>query len=384
MKILQVAQKPQRRGAEVFAFQLSNALRRHDHNVRIAYLYPFDDECSLPIHQEDRVLAGRETHLLEKLAGVHPGLLRSLLSVIREFRPDVVQVNGGRAVKYGAAARFADNSAAWALIYRNIGNPIDWVRGVNRLFYKNVVMPQLDGVVGVSRATLDTVKDFYGLSIPMAQIPRAVDPSSLIPSENRESVRRRVNTPSAVPVVLFIGSFTREKRLDRFLRVFARALARVPQAQAWLIGDGPLRPEVEQQAARLQILSSVHFLGAQAAVADYIAAADLLMLTSDTEGIPGVILEAGLLGLPSVATRVGGVAECVLDGETGLVVDPQDEAGLSDALSALLQDATRRKEMGAKARDRVKKNFSLNEVMHRYVDFYREVLSLKGGEKSAA
>ncbi len=382
MRILQIVQKPQRRGAELFAFQLSQALRYHGHQIRIAYLYPHNNAGALSTTHSDYLLNGKESHLFEKFLSVHPRLLHDLRQLIRRFQPDVVQVNGGRAVKYGALARATNKDRPWILIYRNIGNPQDWLSSrFHRFFYKKVVMPRLDGVVGVSRATLQVVKEFYNLSIPMIHIPRGVEPEALTPQKTRETIYYETQTPLESRVILFVGSLTLEKRLDRLLRVVNHVRANQPSLHLWLAGEGPLRAKLIEQSQARGLQSHIRFLGVKEDVASYMQAATLLLLTSDTEGIPGVILEAGLLGLPVVATRVGGVAECVLDGETGMLVDPQDERQLAQIVADLLQDPDRRAKMGRSANRWVRENFTMDKIAQRYIDFYETVLNFRRSSK---
>jgi glycosyltransferase involved in cell wall biosynthesis len=387
MKILQIVQKPQRRGAEVFAFQLTQELRSQGHEVGIVYLYPFQGAMALPLHPQDRLLAGQEDHVLEKFPGVHPRLLYRLLQIVAEFQPDVIQVNGARTVKYGAfICRFCRHRS-WVLIYRNIGNPQDWVQGWQRyFFYQKLVLPKLDGIVGVSQTTLQNLLNFYhisssvtyiptGVSVPVIQIPRAVSISSLVPTISREEIRQKIQTSLEAPVLLSVGSLTSEKRLDRLIRVVSQVRSHLPALQVWLVGDGPLRPALEQQVKAAGLVDVIHFLGVQVDVGLYMNAADLFLLTSDTEGIPGVVLEAGLLGLPAVATRVGGLPECVIEGETGLLMDSHDEAGFAQAILRLLRNSQQRIEMGAKAREWVRANFLMDKIARQYIDFYRQVLN---------
>jgi len=375
LRILQVVQKPQRRGAEIFAFQLSQELRRQGHEVRLVYLYPHEEAARLPLNENDRELNGKPNHQFEKLPGINPFLLRRLLHAIDEFKPEIVQVNGARTVKYGAFAGYFCREASWALIYRNIGNPHDWLHGWHhRFFYRRLVMPRLHGVVGVSRKTLQAVKDFYALSIPMRSIPNAVDPACLIPTTSRDIVRHQTKTPSDTPVLIYVGSLTAEKRVDRLFRLIQRMRFQFPQLHLWLIGAGSLEPMLREQADSLEISDNVRFLGAVGSVANYLNAADLFVLTSDTEGIPAVILEAGLLGLPVVATRVGGIPECVLNEETGLLVDRDDEQKLADTVYALLRSPARRHELGKMAKNWIRANFTIDKIAMDYVAFYESVL----------
>lgn len=324
------------------------------------------------------MLNGKPSHPFEKIPGINPLLLHRLLHAIDKFKPDVVQVNGARTVKYGAFASYSCRDASWALIYRNIGNPGDWLHGWHyRAFYRKLVMPRLHGVVGVSRKTLQAVKDFYELSVPIKNIPRAVDPVSLVPTISRDTARRQAKTPLDAPVLIFVGSLTPEKRLDRLMRLMQQVRLQLPRLQLWLIGSGPLEATLGKQAHSLGITESVRFFGAQSNVADYLNAADLFVLTSDTEGIPGVILEAGLLNLAVVATRVGGVPECVLDEDTGVLVDRQDEQRLAEVVYELLHDSVRRRKLGAKAKSWIGANFTIDKIAGDYVDFYQHVLAFR-------
>jgi glycosyltransferase involved in cell wall biosynthesis len=238
-----------------------------------------------------------------------------------------------------------------------------------------MVLPRVDGVVSVSANTLQAVGELYRLAVPTMCIPCAVDPSVVTPSVGRPIVRRQVNTPLDAPVIVWVGSLTPEKRLDRLLRAAALVRRDMPELHVWIVGDGPLRQEMEAQVRASPLAQSVRFLGVQNQVANYMSAGDLVALTSESEGMPAVLLEAGLLGLPVVATRVGGVSECVLDGQTGILVQRNDEDGLANALRSLLQRPQQRCRLGAAARAWVERNFTMSRVAHQYAEFYRQVLT---------
>lgn len=369
MRVLQLVQKPQRRGAEIFAAQLSAALRRGGDTVATCYLYPYPDADALALLPGDQVLGGVERHPLEKIPGVHPGLLRRAMQAIRAFQPDVVQLNGARSVKYGALAKRLMRGPEWVAIYRNIDHPGYWQRRRSQLaVYRRWVMPQIDGVVGVSAATLEAVQALYRLRGPAVVIRNGIDPQSL---DVIEPVPE--NGAAGAPALLFVGNLTVQKRPDRFLRAAARVQAALPALRVWLVGDGPLRAELEAQAQRLGL--NARFWGYQRAVGPWIAASDLLAVTSDSDGIPAVVLEAGYLARPTVATRVGGMAECVIDGETGLLVEAQDEADLAAAIGGLLADPQRRTAMGAAAARLVRQRFLIDSVAAEYRRFYEAVLA---------
>ena len=371
MRVLQVVQAPQRRGAEVFAAQLSEELRRLGQEVSTVYLYPHEGPGALELAAGDRMLGGRADHPLARVPGFHPGLLRRLRRVISELEPDVIQLNGARTVKYGAFCA-ARRPAGSKLVYRNIGSPKRWVRGrLRRWFYRRLVIPRMSGIVAVSRSTRDELAEFYDLTVPMAVIPNGVAADDGQVARSRYETRARTDTPEDAPVLLYVGSFSAEKRLECWLRVARSVHDELPGLVLWLVGDGPERPRIEQRAAALGLRGAVRLLGARDDVADYLRAADLFLLTSDSKGMPAVVLEAGLRGLPVVAFRVGGLEECVLEGETGRLIDPGDETACSGAVSSLLRDPESRSRMAAAARAWCRERFSIDVVARQYLDFYR-------------
>ena len=127
------------------------------------------------------------------------------------------------------------------------------------------------------------------------------------------------------------GRLAQIKRIDRLLRVFAAVHAAHPETRLCIVGDGPLRPELEAQAASLGLGDAVRFAGWSDAMPVWHAASDIVVNSSDSEGTPLVLIEAAASGRPAVATRVGGVPDVVVEGVTGWLVDREDEAALRGA-----------------------------------------------------
>ncbi|HEX2254617.1 MAG TPA: glycosyltransferase, partial [Thermoanaerobaculia bacterium] len=216
MRVLQIVNRAQRRGAEVFALELSRELERTGHATRVVALYAGGD---LPLRPGDASLGGRAEHPLERLPGIHPGLLRRLARAVEAFRPDVVQVNGSRTVKYGSLLRRLRAGSGWALVYRSIGTPGDWLRGrLHAGLYRRLVISGVDGIVAVSAATRGDLEARYAPRAPVAVIPRGVDVERFVAAEERAVLRTRLGTPESAPVLIALGSLSREKRPDRLLR----------------------------------------------------------------------------------------------------------------------------------------------------------------------
>lgn len=152
------------------------------------------------------------------------------------------------------------------------------------------------------------------------------------------AARQRLGLAETQRWLLFVGNLLPVKAPDFLLRAFARIAAACPEARLALAGRGPLRSALEAQAAALGLAERVRFLGPldAAAVADWMRAADLLVMTSRNEGLPNVILEAQACGLPVVATRVGGIHEVVDEPWKGELTPPGDVSAWSAAVLARL------------------------------------------------
>lgn len=380
MRVLQLVQKPQRRGPEILAQRLNRALRDLGHQAKTVFLYHFDGDQPLHSDSGDTLLAGNERSALETTLGFQPRLLAAVKREIRDFDPDIVQVNGSRSVKYGAFAKGHTGGSPWSLVYRNIDNPDYWVRGrVRQLYYRHLVMPRMDGVISVSRGMREVLTKHYGFAVPMTYIPYVVDPARLEPLPDRTVARAQLGLDAFAPVVLFIGTLSEQKRPDRLVRVMAQVRKAIPNTLCCVVGDGPLANDTRVAARGERILDSMQLVGYQRSIGPFLAAADLLLVTSDSDGIPTVVQEAGYAGLPTVATRVGGMDECVKDGVTGLLADPADEELLAECVTRLLRDDAERLAMGEAARDLVRSEYTLDVATARHLDFYE---SLRRGRKA--
>ena len=200
-------------------------------------------------------------------------------------------------------------------------------------------------------------------------LPNVVDCDQFRPGPPKENGPVRLLT---------VGRLGKEKRVDRFLSLLSHLRKRSPQLQfeGEIIGDGPLRPRLEQQARDLGLIPGVvRFRGAVADMATVYKDANVLVHTSDHEGTPNVLLEAMASGLPVVATRVGGVAEIIKHGETGYLVEVGNDDALLLALLKVVGDENLRRACATRAREHVVANYSVNRLPAYLDDLYRATLS---------
>ena len=141
-----------------------------------------------------------------------------------------------------------------------------------------------------------------------------------------------------------------------------------------IAGDGPDRPALEAEVARLGLTGTVELLGTRSDVDELLAAADLFVLSSDSEGLPMSVLEAMAAGLAVVATRVGGVPELVVHDLSGKLVPPRDSVALAAAIHEIAADHALRDRLGAAGRRRAEEEFSLDRCRQRHLELYDELL----------
>jgi glycosyltransferase involved in cell wall biosynthesis len=304
---------------------------------------------------------------LEQLAFIASGTLHSL-GLARRFKPDVTLAFFG--VPSGAIA--------WALniLYRIPyvvslrGGDVPGFRPYDfKVFHKligpflRVIWHSASGVIANSRGLRSLARAFDS-SIEIPIIPNGVEVSRFDAGQRDWSA----------PRLLSVGRIVYQKGLDLGLR----ALAQLKDLDwHWSIaGDGPQMDPLKSLAQELGIAERVTFLGWQSK-ADLTQAyhrANLFLFPSRHEGMPNAVLEAMASGLPVIATRIAGNEELVLDGETGVLVAPEDVNALRDGLRRLLTDAQMRERMGRASRLRVEREYSWESVALQYSEYLKKIL----------
>jgi L-malate glycosyltransferase len=170
------------------------------------------------------------------------------------------------------------------------------------------------------------------------------------------------------------------KNHPAFLKAAAKLSQKFPAVEFLLVGDGPFRPALEQMAAELGIRDKVIFAGERHDIPEMLASLDISVLISSSESLSNVILESMAAGVPVVATDVGGNPELVKHGETGLLVPPEDEEKLVEALAHLVRDSSLRSRYAARSRDFARAHFHIDEVSRRFEELY---VSLAKGTRGA-
>lgn len=210
-------------------------------------------------------------------------------------------------------------------------------------------------------------------------MPNPVDTLEFAPcdAERRLQLRERFSIPASAPVVIFVGRLAPEKELQSLIRAFAASLGDQPDAVLLLVGDGPMRDELETLAAELRLGAAVRFVGRKTAeeVCLWLQASDVFALVSSNEGFPCSLLEAMSAGLPSVVSAIPANAQLVEDGIHGFQAELGNEVSIASALKRLLWDGALRARMGAAARGLALASYSVDQVIDRYEALFAEAMA---------
>jgi glycosyltransferase involved in cell wall biosynthesis len=332
------------RGAQRYARALVDSLDSPQQPHLILTLFAAD-----PVVLRAAVELGVPRGALRRL-GLDPRVVLRLRKALREMRPEVVVAHGGEPAKYLAMAAPRN----LPVVYLSIGSAHpNLSRSMSRALHRWYTR-RADVVVAVSNDVAAEAQVLHGIPEErVVVIPNGRDAAVFQPGERREGPVR----------LIFVGHLDAGKRPERFIELVAELRRRGNGIEARMVGEGPLADEIRPSADA----AGVVMLGRRDDVPRLMAESDLLVLTSrPPEGMPGVLIEAGLSGLAAVSTRIPGSADVIDDGVTGVLVDVDDFPGLVEATHALVTDRERRTGMGRRARAQCLERFTFEATSDRW------------------
>jgi L-malate glycosyltransferase len=220
-------------------------------------------------------------------------------------------------------------------------------------------------------------------------IPNGVDLDHFRTPVDAAAVRRGLGLEADVPLITAVSRVTRLKGLERFIEAAAQLASRYPQAHFVVAGepapgDDAYLASLVDLAARLGIGDRVIFAGLRRDVPELLGASTVVVMPSLNEALPNVLLESMAAGAPTVATRVGGTAEAMVDGRAGLLVPPDDAAALAGAIERLLDQPAMAAAFGRAARRTIEERFSLQTMVGATEQLYEDLLRQRLGGREAA
>jgi glycogen(starch) synthase len=352
---------PSRGGVEVLAGDFVRDMRRRGHELLV--IAPGDDDLpdesehhGVPVRRFPFLAALEERDLDRMLRITH-----RVADLKRTFEPHLIHVNhpGLGVIFHRQTARIAPSPV---LVTMHGAHP-DWSYGPDTLY--GPLLRTASWVVACSSALL---------RVTLRQMPEIADRSSAIPSCLEPPALAPAPLRFDAPRLFCAGRLSPEKGFDLALGAFARVVDRFPTARLTIAGDGPERAALERQAAALDIPRHVEFLGwVPAREIPALVNEATVVIPSRSESLGLVAVQASQMARPIVSTWVGGIPEVVVDGTTGLLVEPGDRQALAEAITFLLRHPDKARRLGEAARRRVEAEFRWEDHLDAYDALYQEL-----------
>lgn len=325
---------------------------------------------------------------LHKKAGKDWGCYFRLWKALRQLKPDLVHTYNFGALDAALVAKLA---GVHRVVHAERGRDANDPNGESRKYraLRRWLAPFIDRYLAVSRDLQDWLTEKVGIDPSrVVCIPNGIDAASYVvaPATKRERPLLGDFAPPGSIVIGTVGRLDPVKDQQGLISAFKLLCESAPQSREKLrlviAGEGSQRAALEAKIADLELGNQVCLLGNRRDVPTLLAEFDVFALSSVAEGMPGVLLEAMAAGLPVVATDVGGVAEVVTRGHTGLLVPARDVRALTKALSRYVSDEFLRQQHGQAGRHSVEAGFGLDGMLSAYIALYDELLCIAKREEN--
>jgi glycosyltransferase involved in cell wall biosynthesis len=300
-----------------------------------------------------------------------------LTNLIRREKYDIVHVHSSKA---GFLGRIAARLNGVPTVYTPNGfyflSNMPTAKVKTYLLLERLAGRLTDCLIAVSESEREQAVN-HGLISParIVVIPNAIDIQRFRPDPViGRQLRIEFGVPDDAMVVGTVARFIEQKDPITFIRAARLIADRMPNVRFLWCGEGPMRHEIEQLAAELELTSVIHFLGYRKDIANLMNVFDMFVLTSIFEGLPYTILEAMAVGLPLVVTDVVGNRDVVIDGQNGLIVVPRSPEEVANAVSKLFQDREKRLSMGQESYYLVTKHYRIQDMVSNIEGVYEDLL----------
>lgn len=305
----------------------------------------------------------------DRMARAVVGLTR----VLRAERPDVVHGHNPAAGLAAATARMLSRTTGSAVVTTFHGLSADRLGNAARLLDRTS-----DAVISVG-ATSTRLLEEAGL--PAGRATTIENAVSVAPARSRDEVRAELGGAGR-ELIVNVGRYVPEKNQDLLLEALALLAPRRPGIRALLVGTGPLEGQLRARIGALGLGEVVELTGPRADAVDIIAAGDVLAVSSRSEGLPLVVLEAMSLGRPIVTTDVGSIPDAIESDRTGLIVPSGDAPAFADALDRVLGDHGLAARLGAAAQLEAAERFSIETMTERTLEVYESAVAARRGRNA--
>ena len=348
-------------GERVFA-QIINGLPQKQYTIFLAS-YP-NEEFLHAVHS-----ASVEFFSTDFSRRLNLSLVPRLAKIIRENEINIVHGQGARAEFY---ARLAGRLVGHPKYVSSIAMPVEGfdvgpVKKAVYRFFDRFSERFVDRFLVVSDTLRDAIIREHG--IPAQKVTRiynGIEIEHYSPQKDngsKERIRSEFNAGEDTLLVGAIGRLVWQKGFDYLIRAIPNILETSPRTRLLLVGQGPLREELEELAKNLKLDEHVIFTGFRSDIREILSAIDVLVVPSLLEGFPIITLEGMAMAKPIIATEIDGITEQIVDGVSGILVPPRNSNALADAIIRLARDKALAQNLGREARKRVEEEFTVEKMI---------------------
>ena len=299
-----------------------------------------------------------------------------LIRMVRKYRIDILQTHDAPTRRIGVFVAAVTGVLHFTSVHGWIFND---ARGHFVRWFDAKFVRWADVVITVSDRLRQDIEQAGVPASKITVLRNAILLEDYVPGV-AASAREALGLQAHHPVMSIVGRLSLEKGHEVFLRAARLIVNEIPDARFLVVGEGPLVDTLKNMVAELDLTAHVIFTGHRSDLSVIYAATDVLVLSSFTEGIPNVLLEAFAYGKPAVATSVGGVPEVMRDGVDGWLVEPGDAEAIARRVLDLLKDPARRTQMGSAARLSIEQNYDFQKRMRVLEQMYVRALGRRAGK----
>jgi len=352
-------------GAQQVAYLLEGLRRRNVDNVLVC---PPDSEIDIQARK-----LGTKVYNVASAGDLDLGFTWWLTRVMRWEHPDVVHCHSRRGADFlgGFAAAMAGLPAA---VSRRVDHPEpEWIA---RLRYRPYAR-----VIAISENVAAVLRENGVDEERLTVIRSAVDFDRFQGPPERRELLEEFGLTEANFIIASIGQLIPRKGHRYLLEALANLKRKMPRARLIVFGQGNLETELQEQAAKLDLKDVVQFAGFRDDLDRYMGAFDLVVHPALREGLGVSMLKAAAAGVAVVAFDVAGSREAVVNGRTGILVEPKDTGALEQAILTLAGNAMLRRACGDAARKRMREEFSIDTMVDKHIELYESLLNGRGNEQ---
>ena len=352
-------------GAEVLAREFSRQ-GKHDFKFVFACLDEMGSMGKKLLTSNFKVIS------LQRKPGIDLGAAKRLKAYCKAQNVDVIHAHQYTPFFYSSISRVLGNRLP--VLFTEHGRTFPDYRRRKRVFANQFLFSKKDRVIAVGNQVKRALIENEGIAEQKIEvIYNGIDVQRFIPNADvREQTRRNLGIQSDETVVIHVARLDPLKDHLSAIRAFG-LLNETPRVKLLIVGEGPERNNIQAEIEKLGLHARISMLGLRDDIPDLLNAADACLLTSRSEGIPLTLAEAMATQLPVVATKVGGVPEIVVDGESGILCEAGDTKSLAASISKLCNSPKERVAFGQAGRRRIIEHFNADEMHQQYQSKYRQM-----------